>query len=392
VEWVETTGKTVEEALEAALDQLGVDAQDAEVVIVEEGKSALFGLRKSDARVRARVRPTRPRPKRQQRDRRGGGRNGASRSGERTRAGRPEGAGGADGSDAPSAADGPPTEGAEAGVPREGAARRSRRRRGGRPGGASDGGGAADADMTDEQDSGGAPEAGSAPAEGRSQQGRGRRRGNGTRRQAADSSSDVEEEQMPIEEQAELAERFVRGVVECFGLQGASTSVAVDDPLVEVAVSGEGLGLLIGPHGSTLSALQELTRTVVQRRGSDHGTRIVVDVSGYRAKRAAALADFARQIAAEVLESGTPHSLEPMSASDRKIVHDTVNDIEGVATSSEGEEDHRHVVIHISATAAGHELSEIPAASTEVAEVPAASTELVEPDAEPEPSGEDEGD
>jgi spoIIIJ-associated protein len=395
VEWVETTGKTVEEAREAALDQLGVDEQDAEVVIVEEGKSALFGLRKSDARVRARVRPTRPRPKRQQRDRRGGGggggRNGASRGGERTRSGRAEGAAAADGSDAPVAAAARAGEGAEASTSGEGAARRSRRRRGGRSGGAGSTDGATAADTPDELDGEGASDGAGAPGEGRSQQGRGRRRGNGARRQTTEGSSEVEEEQMPIEEQAELAERFVRGVVQCFGLQEATTSIAVDDPLVEVAVSGEGLGLLIGPHGSTLAALQELTRTVVQRRGSDHGTRIVVDVAGYRAKRAAALAGFARQIAAEVLETGTSHSLEPMSASDRKIVHDTVNEIEGVATSSEGEEEHRHVVIHIAPTAAGHELAEIPVASTELAEVDAASTEVAGTDVEaPATAGEDE--
>lgn len=174
---------------------------------------------------------------------------------------------------------------------------------------------------------------------------------------------------MPIEQQAELAERFVRGVVECFGVTGATTSVKVDEALVEVSVSGAGLGLLIGPHGSTLSALQELTRTVVQRRGTEHGTRIVVDVAGYRAKRAAALAEFTRSVAAEVLASGRPHALEPMSASDRKIVHDTVNDIEGVSTSSEGEEERRHVVIHAASPASAASVAgEAPAAAPAVAE------------------------
>jgi spoIIIJ-associated protein len=190
---------------------------------------------------------------------------------------------------------------------------------------------------------------------------------------------------MPIEQQAELAERFVRGVVECFGLADATTTVTVDESLVEVAVTGEGLGLLIGPHGSTLSALQELTRTVVQRRGTEHGTRIVVDVAGYRAKRAAALVQFTKSVAAEVLVSGRPHSLEPMSASDRKIVHDTVNEIEGVSTSSEGEEERRHVVIHAAAPATGG----TPAAATEA---PAAVAEdAVEPADEVE-DAEDEGD
>ena len=69
MEWIETTGRSVAEALDAALDELGVDEQDAEVVIIEEPRSGLFGLGRSEARIRARVRPSSPRPKRSQRDR-----------------------------------------------------------------------------------------------------------------------------------------------------------------------------------------------------------------------------------------------------------------------------------------------------------------------------------
>src|SRR5580700_10549919 len=70
MEWVETTGRTLQAAIDAALDTLGVDEQDAEVVVVDEPRTGLFGLRRSDARVRARVRPATPRPKRPQRSRR----------------------------------------------------------------------------------------------------------------------------------------------------------------------------------------------------------------------------------------------------------------------------------------------------------------------------------
>src|SRR5277367_3600766 len=64
MEWVETTGRTIEEAKEAALDQLGVDETDAEFVMVSEPRAGLFGRMRGEARVRARVRPTSPRPKR----------------------------------------------------------------------------------------------------------------------------------------------------------------------------------------------------------------------------------------------------------------------------------------------------------------------------------------
>src|SRR3954449_3022643 len=70
MEWVETTGKTVEAAKDAALDELGVDEADAEFEVLEEPRRGLFGLLGSDARVRARVRPTVPRPKDDRRDRR----------------------------------------------------------------------------------------------------------------------------------------------------------------------------------------------------------------------------------------------------------------------------------------------------------------------------------
>ena len=70
MEWVETTGKTIEEAKEAALDQLGVDESEAEFEILEEAKNGLFGRVRREARVRARVEPTRPRPKADRRERR----------------------------------------------------------------------------------------------------------------------------------------------------------------------------------------------------------------------------------------------------------------------------------------------------------------------------------
>ena len=84
MEWVETTGRTVDEAKDAALDQLGVDETDAEFVIVAEPRPGLFGRMRGEARVRARVVPTVPRPKRgrnrrpAQGQRRAGGRQGRS--------------------------------------------------------------------------------------------------------------------------------------------------------------------------------------------------------------------------------------------------------------------------------------------------------------------------
>jgi spoIIIJ-associated protein len=84
---------------------------------------------------------------------------------------------------------------------------------------------------------------------------------------------------------------------------------------------------------------------VVQRNVSGHHSRLHVDVAGYRQKRREALQRFTQQVAEEVLSNGTAVTLEPMNPSDRKVVHDAVNVIDGVVTSSEGEEPRRRVVI-----------------------------------------------
>ena len=119
----------------------------------------------------------------------------------------------------------------------------------------------------------------------------------------------------------------------------------IDDDVVLVEVDGDDLGLLVGPKGATLHAIEELVRTVVQRQTDGHGARIHVDVAGYRAKRREALDEFTQELAEKVLESGSPMALEPMSATDRKVVHDTAAEIDGVATESEGEEPRRRVVL-----------------------------------------------
>lgn len=151
-------------------------------------------------------------------------------------------------------------------------------------------------------------------------------------------------EDVPIGEQAAAADEFMRGLVAAFGLP-AEVSVRIDEDAVLVDVEGEDLGLLVGPKGATLRAVEDLVRTVVQRRTDGHGARIHVDVGGYQAKRRAALANFARELAARVVSERQELALEPMPPADRKVVHDTVAEIEGVTTISEGEEPRRRVVL-----------------------------------------------
>jgi len=148
-----------------------------------------------------------------------------------------------------------------------------------------------------------------------------------------------------LDEQGIVAKEFLDGLVDRMSLEAEVVITQPEDETIELNLQGEDLGLLIGPKGATLLAIQDLTRTVVQRKTSAANGRILVDVSGYRRKRRDALARFSRQVAEEVQASGSRRVLEPMSAADRKVVHDTVNQIDGVMTISEGEDPQRRVVI-----------------------------------------------
>lgn len=326
MEWVETTGRSVEEAKEVALDRLGVDEPEAEFEVLEEAKAGLFGRVRREARVRARIRPTQPRAKEDRRDRRRrrpkgsragarGGRDGAptrerpSSNGERVAAN--DG-----GEEAPATPDQRSSEGPD----RSGSGRRRRggRGRGGSARSRSEAAGASAGRASD----------GNEPA--------------GASRPGGDG--DVSE--VSLREQGEMVQEFLDGLVDVFDLDGDVRLEEIDDEMIEVQVEGDDLGLLIGPKGQTLAAVQELARTVVQRRaeGNPRG-RFRIDVSGYRQRRREALERFARSVADDVKESGVAKALEPMNAADRKIVHDTINELDGVATTSEGEEPRRRVVI-----------------------------------------------
>ena len=153
-------------------------------------------------------------------------------------------------------------------------------------------------------------------------------------------------ESATVQEQGEDIAEFLQGLVDAFGLVGDAHVRGVEDEYAAIDVDGADLGLLIGPRGQTLQALHELSKTVLQRRQpSGPRARLRLDVGGYRAKRRVALANFVTAKAEEVRTSGEQIALEPMNAADRKVVHDTVNDLDGVATVSEGSEPRRRVVI-----------------------------------------------
>ncbi len=136
----------------------------------------------------------------------------------------------------------------------------------------------------------------------------------------------------------------MNGLASAFGFE-VTTRTHVEGTEIDVAVEGSSLGLLVGPGGRTLLAIQDLARVAAQRRLGDHETRLRIDVAGYREKRRLALERFATSVAEQVRESGTARSLDPMPSADRKIIHDVLTTIDGVSSRSEGEDPFRRIVV-----------------------------------------------
>jgi spoIIIJ-associated protein len=348
MEWVETTGQSVEQALDAALDELGVDEDDVEYEVLAQAKSGLFGrIGGNPARIRARVKPvSREKPgERQRRNRRtntkersrggskgsGGGNGGSRKPRDTARTG-----GNGSGADRPETPDtaGTRTAGGDADGGGASSSGQRKRRRGGRGRGSGAGGAGATSTNGSERDAAKTSpgRSGTSPTK------------TPSRTAGEETAMETIEGDVSIEEQAEIAETFTRGLVEAFDL-GASVEITIDEDTILISVDGAEVGLLVGPKGATLTAIEELVRTVVQRQTDGHGARINVDVGGYRAKRREALEAFTHSLAEKVIETGRPQALEPMSAMDRKTVHDAASEIDGVLTVSEGEDPRRRVVL-----------------------------------------------
>ena len=277
MEWVEVQGKSVEVAVAAALDELGLSSADeATIEVLQEPKSGFLGMGGQEAIVKVSRKPK----KRRRRRRRGG-----RKDEQKTRGGA---------KDEPERAQ------------KEGTAK------------------------------GAGPKSGKRPA----------RRG-GTRSEASKGGERAREEPRPeaapIETQAEVAREFLVGLLDAFGLEG-SVETRIDEDILYLNVTGDQTEALVGPRGSVIQAILELTRTVVQRK-TYGAPRMRLDIAGYGERRRAALKIYASNLAEKVLAEGGEVMLEPMNAADRKVVHDAVAEIAGVRSYSEGEDPHRAVVI-----------------------------------------------
>jgi spoIIIJ-associated protein len=145
-----------------------------------------------------------------------------------------------------------------------------------------------------------------------------------------------------LEEQGDVAADYLEELLDIADLDG-DLDLDVEGDRAAVSIVGDGLDHLVGRHGEVLEALQELTRLTVLRATGER-SRLMLDIGGYRADKRAALESQARDVVAEVRESGEAQKLSAMTPFERKVVHDAVA-AAGLKSESEGEEPHRRVVV-----------------------------------------------
>jgi len=273
MEWVEVQGKTVDLAVEVAVEELGLQSrEDAKIEIIQEPKSGFLGVGGKDAIVKVSRAPQKRRRRRS-----------------RGRSGRPK----------------------------ETAANR--------------------------QDAG-KKRSGQGKSQGKqSREPRQEKKVTTSDANRQEGQSNDRPEQAPIEEQAKVAAGFITGLLDAFGLEG-TVETRIDDDVLYIEVEGSQTEALVGPKGSVMQSVHELTRTVVQRK-TYGAPRMRIDIAGYRERRREALRIYTGKLAARVIEEKDEVMLEPMNAADRKVVHDAVADIESVRSFSEGEEPRRAVVL-----------------------------------------------
>jgi spoIIIJ-associated protein len=160
------------------------------------------------------------------------------------------------------------------------------------------------------------------------------------------AGGDSRDENVDIEEQADAVADFVEELLAKMDIDAIAEPTEQGGRVYVDILDGdpEDMSLLIGRHGQTLDAIQELSRQVVGHR-LDQRIKVLVDVEDYRKRRAERIVERAQAAAEAALDSGSEQELEPMDALERKIAHDAVAEIEGVSTESRGEDPDRYVVV-----------------------------------------------
>lgn len=152
-----------------------------------------------------------------------------------------------------------------------------------------------------------------------------------------------EDRELDEERPAEVLQDLLEEIVDALELD-AEVRVQEGGGILLGSIDGEDVGRLIGRHGQTIDALQHLAQRIVFRGGSPD-CRVVIDADGYRERRAEALRATALDAAEESLRAGEAVELEPMPASERRIIHEYLRERGDVQTHSEGDEPERYLVV-----------------------------------------------
>lgn len=161
---------------------------------------------------------------------------------------------------------------------------------------------------------------------------------------------DEEEPKKPIEysEDAKTAQQaaidFLMPVLKEMGISAQITGQMEEEDVLRLDIAGEGLGVIIGKRGNTLDSLQYLTALVANKKTENH-IKIKLDAENYREKRKQTLEKLAVNLAKKVRKTNRRVALEPMNPYERRIIHSVLQSFNGVETHSEGEEPFRKVII-----------------------------------------------
>lgn len=164
-----------------------------------------------------------------------------------------------------------------------------------------------------------------------------------------ENSENIEEAEanFDIEKFTEISNEFIDKILKPLEIK-YDTDITMDKNVLNVNILGneKDLGIVIGKRGTTLDSIQYILSLIINKH-SDSFVRVIVDSSGYREKRKNTLISLAEKTANRALRTGRPAKLEPMNAHERKIIHEALKDFEGVFTHSEGQEPNRRIVVQI---------------------------------------------
>lgn len=146
-----------------------------------------------------------------------------------------------------------------------------------------------------------------------------------------------------LEEEGDIAADYLEAMLDIADLDG-DIDIDVENDRASLAIVGGKLRHLVGSNGEVLDAIQELTRLAVQTSTGDR-SRLMLDIDNFRANKRTELKKLAQEMADEAKSTGKSIKLAPMNAFERKIIHDTIQDL-GLTSESDGEDPNRYVVIY----------------------------------------------